>query len=196
MQNSTLFGDILNISYVDMLLSTGSVFVYLLLFGVFLFLSFFAVRKLSIKVHAIIFSLYLLLFAVAYYQQNKLLSYEIAEQEFVAITGKLNSSNKNYEKLLQLVGKEKLSSFLEHEFGYYGLIKKQYVNQYQIFRDYFYYQGQSKNISVKSKKLSISLPFSIDCKNIANLSPFYTQGTLAYSYEELFLQKIIIKCGF
>ena len=53
MDNLNLFANVLGISFIDKLISTGSLFIYLLLFGLFLFLSFFIVKKLSFKIHLI-----------------------------------------------------------------------------------------------------------------------------------------------
>ena len=44
MDNLNLFANVLGISFIDKLISTGSLFIYLLLFGLFLFLSFFILR--------------------------------------------------------------------------------------------------------------------------------------------------------
>lgn len=195
MDNLNLFANVLGISFIDKLISTGSLFIYLLLFGLFLFLSFFIVKKLSFKIHLFILLCYLCSLVYIYHKQESLLSSNISQEDFVIVTNNLNSNNKYFKELVKTSSsKESLAYFLEREFGYNGLLKQKYINKYQLFRDYFYFKDKISISFIKNKK--IKNEYNISCKELPNLSPFYPKGSVAYSYEEIFLQKILFECGY
>ena len=195
MDNLNLFANVLGISFIDKLISTGSLFIYLLLFGLFLFLSFFIVKKLSFKIHLFILLCYLCSLVYIYHKQESLLSSNISQEDFVIVTNNLNSNNKYFKELVKTSSsKESLAYFLEREFGYNGLLKQKYINKYQLFRDYFYFKDKTSISFIKNKK--IKNEYNISCKELPNLSPFYPKGSVAYSYEEIFLQKILFECGY